>query len=56
MDVRGKGKIGLFYRLASAVKSCNINTIWAVSSAVEHRSYTPGAVGSNPTPPTNKPI
>ena len=25
---------------------------WAVSSAAEHRSYTPGATGSNPVPPT----
>src|SRR6185503_14545686 len=26
----------------------------AVSSAVEHRSYTPRATGSNPVPPTTK--
>jgi hypothetical protein len=32
--------------------SNNIYGLWAVSSAAEHRSYTPGAVGSNPTPPT----
>jgi hypothetical protein len=25
---------------------------WAVSSVVEHRSYTPGVTGSNPVPPT----
>jgi hypothetical protein len=25
----------------------------AVSSAVEHRSYKPGATGSSPVPPTN---
>ena len=52
MDVRWKAKIGLFYGLASALKSCNINELWAVSSAAEHRSYTPGATGSNPVPPT----
>jgi hypothetical protein len=40
MDVRWKGKIDLFYGLASALKSCNINKLWAVSSAAEHRSYT----------------
>ncbi len=27
--------------------------LWAVSSAAEHRSYTPGATGSNPVPPTS---
>ena len=27
----------------------------AVSSAAEHRSYTPGATGSNPVPPTTNP-
>jgi len=40
MDVRWKGKIGLFYGLVSALKSCIINKLWAVSSAAEHRSYT----------------
>jgi hypothetical protein len=29
-----------------------INVQWAVSSAEEHRSYTPGVTGSNPVPPT----
>ncbi len=28
---------------------------WAVSSAVEHWSYTPGVTGSNPVPPTRLP-
>ena len=28
---------------------------WAVSSAVEHWSYTPGVTGSNPVPPTRIP-
>ena len=27
-------------------------SVWAVSSVVEHRLYTPAATGSNPVPPT----
>jgi hypothetical protein len=37
-----------------SVKSCIINELGAVSSAAEHRSYTPGVAGSNPAPPTNR--
>jgi hypothetical protein len=41
----------LAFQMAS--KFSTITKLWAVSSAAEHRSYTPGAVGSNPTPPTS---
>ena len=40
------------YGLDSTAESSNITKLWAVSSAAEHRSYTPGATGSNPVPPT----
>ena len=44
--------IGVFYGLEFRAKSSNITTLWAVSSAAEHRSYTPGVASSNLAPPT----
>jgi hypothetical protein len=42
------------YGLEFRAKSSNITLLRAVSSAAEHRSYTPRVAGSNPAPPTNK--
>ena len=47
-----RAKRVLFYGLDFKHKSNKINISRAVSSAAEHRSYTPGATGSNPVPPT----
>ena len=52
-----------FYRIGTQCIDCltliraapySILPSGAVSSAVEHRSYTPRATGSNPVPPTTK--
>jgi hypothetical protein len=42
----------VFYGLEFRAKSSNITALRAVSSAAEHRSYTPRVAGSNPAPPT----
>jgi hypothetical protein len=41
-----------FPTLIKALEGCS--HIWAVSSAVEYRSYKPGVTGSNPVPPTRE--